>query len=365
MIPHNLPDYVERGGRQVWRPPYTARGAELFGFVLQADRGAIDELLAHDLVEPARGEVDYRCANDRIVVIFAHIERLASDDSRDEHRGYLSEREVSVWCLAADVTAGTRLVWYLPYVFVDSGQAVASGREVYGYPKQMGCFAETFPRELVDGGTTIVKAPAFNQFGPDERAEPLPMIVAERLAERPGDAAVVRDGTVAFDAFLQGLGATLDVSDDLPFGPASPQSAVITPISSPPPSGAAQPPPPWAGRRPLQTLRGRSIVADYGLILDMVANPTLVFLKQFRDASCPTKACYQALVEAPLAVHPSGAIYKELERELFEITVADWASHPIATELGIAPANQQPQLAFRASFGFDIKLGLEVWRAPT
>ena len=106
-------------------------------------------------------------------------------------------------------------------------------------------------------------------------------------------------------------------------------------------------------------------MADYGLILDMVANPTLVFLKQFRDASCPTKACYQALVEAPLAVHPPGATYEELERELFEITVADWASHPIATELGIAPANQQPQLAFRASFGFDIKLGLEVWRAPT
>jgi hypothetical protein len=365
MIPHNLPDYVERGGRQVWRPPYTARGAELFGFVLQADRGAIDELLAHDLVEPARGEVDYRCANDRVVVIFAQIERLASDDSRDKHRGYLCEREVSVWCLAADVTAGTRLVWYLPYVFVDSGQAVASGREVYGYPKQMGRFAKTFPRELVDGGTTVVKAPAFDAFGPDEKAEPRPMIVAERLAERPGAAAVVRDGTVAFDALLDDLGATLGVSDDLPFGPAPPQSAVITPISSPPPSGAGQLPPPWAARRPLETLRGPGIVADYGLIVDMVANPTLVFLKQFRDASCPTKACYQALVEAPLAVDPLGATYEELERELFKVTVADWASHPIASELGIAPVTQQPRRAFRASFDFDINLGLEVWRAPT
>jgi hypothetical protein len=367
VIPHNLPDYVERGGRQVWRPPYTARGAELFGFVLQAGRGAIDELLARDLVEPAQGAVDYRCANDRVVVVFAQIEHLASDDSRDQHRGYLCEREVSVWCLAADMTAGTRLVWYLPYVFVDSGQAVASGREVYGYPKQMGSFAKTFPRELAEGGTTIVEAPAIDPFGPDEKAEPRPMITAERLAQKPGDEAVVREGTVAFNAFLDYFRAWLDISDELPFGPPPPQAAVITPITSPPPSGAGPPPrPPWAARRPLHTLRGRGLAHDsYDLIVDMVANPTLVFLKQFRDASCPTKACYQAVLEAPLAVHPLTARYCELYPDLFEITVADWDSHPIATELGIAQATQQPKLAFRASFNFDIQLGLEVWRAPT
>jgi hypothetical protein len=367
VIPRNLPDYVERGGRQVWRPPYTARGAELFGFVLQAGHGAIDELLARDLVEPAQGAVDYRCANDRIVVVFAQIERLASDDGRDRDRGYLSEREVSVWCLAADVTAGARLVWYLPYVFVDSGQAVASGREVYGYPKQMGRFPNTFPRELAEGGTTIVEAPAIDPFGPDVKAEPRPMITVERLAQKPGDEAVVREGAVAFDAFLDEFRARLTVSDDLPFGPAPPQSAVITPITSPPPSGAGPPPrPPWAARRPLHRLRGRGLALDsVELIVDMVADPTLVFLKQFRDASCPTKACYQAVLEAPLAVHPLTARYRELSADLFEITVADWASHPIATELGIEPATQHPELAFHASFDFDIELGFEVWRAPT
>jgi hypothetical protein len=33
-------------------------------------------------------------------------------------------------------------------------------------------------------------------------------------------------------------------------------------------------------------------------MLAMAMNPTLVFLKQFRDVECPTKACYQAIVEA-------------------------------------------------------------------
>ena len=38
--------------------------------------------------------------------------------------------EVSVWCLVADVNAGGRLGWYLPYVFTDSPQTMATGREV-------------------------------------------------------------------------------------------------------------------------------------------------------------------------------------------------------------------------------------------
>ena len=173
MIPENLPDYVDRGGRQVWRPPYTASGAKLFGFVLDADAAAIDSLLHRDFNEPAGGAVDYRCAHSSVIVIFAAIEKLASGDPRDEQRGYLSELEVSVWCLAADVTAGNRLVWYLPYVFVDAGQAVASGREVYGYPKQIGLFEDDYPDKLENGGTTTVWAPAIDPYGKDEKAIPL------------------------------------------------------------------------------------------------------------------------------------------------------------------------------------------------
>ena len=91
-----------------------------------------------------------------------------------------------------------------------------------------------------------------------------------------------------------------------------------------------------------------------------------MFLKQFRDVSCATKACYQAVIEAPLQVDLLGASYERLEPGLFELTVRSWASDLMAAELGIT-ANQPivPERAFRASFGFDILLGLEVWRAPT
>jgi hypothetical protein len=368
VIPHNLPEYVERGGRQVWRPPYTARKAKLLGFVLGADRSAIDALLRRDLIEPAGGAVDYRCAHASVAVVFAAIERLASGDPRDRLRGYLSEFEVSVWCLAADVSAGSRLVWYLPYVFVDSGQASASGREVYGYPKQIGIFEPGFEQAVESGGTTKVKALAIKQYAPDAAAVPEEMVAVK---QKPGGEQVVRSGADAFRTKLLSVfadGNPVDVDEALPFGPGPRPTGAITPIDSPPPPPATPPAvPAWAASRVLDTLVGRGLVAAPDeLIGAMATNPTLVFLKQFRDATCQTKACYQAIVEAPLSVDPVQASYDELRPDLFEVTLEDCMSHPIATELGIQGGTAlSPQVAFRATLDFDIELGFEVWRAPT
>lgn len=367
MIPHNLPDYVDRGGRQVWRPPYRATNAEVFGFVLGCDPTAIDSLLQRDLVEPAGGAFDYRCAQPRIVVLFAAIERLTSGDSRDSLRGYIPELEVGVWCLAADVTAGGRLTWYLPYVFVDSGQAVASGREVYGYPKQMAVMESGYPGTLANAGQTTVSGLAIQQYGPNAEAVLRPMIGAERLPPQPG-APALGDGLADEFADLVALfGAGLAVDELLPFGSGPRPTAAIGPIGSPPPPAMPVAPPPWAARRVLDTFLGRGLATDSSaLIGELVANPTLVFLKQFRDVSCPTKACYQAVVEAPLAVDPLTAKYEALDPSLFEITVQDWDSHPIASDVGVVPRTPlQPEVAFHATFDFDIQLGLELWRAPT
>jgi hypothetical protein len=363
VIPEHLPDYVDRGGRQVWRPPYDARHADLFGFVVQGDRDSIDALLRHDLVEPAGGAVDLRCASPLVVVAFATIDRLTSADPRDKLRGFLSEREVSVWCLAADALTGGRLLWYMPYVFVDSGQASASGREVFGYPKQMGVFADDFPNRLVDGGTTRVEALAINPYGEDQPAVLRTMVTAQRQS---GDA-VIGGGDVALGELTDRLSEGLRV-EDAAYGPGPTPSAAITPIDAAPPPPRREPVPRWAVRRVLDTLQGRGgVPADAtGLVGDLVDLPTLVFLKQFRDVACPTKACYQAVIEAPLSISGVPEDIEQLDPSLFAIAVEDWDSHPIASDLGIAPGQgHAPFFAFRAKFDFQIQLGLEVWRAST
>lgn len=360
MIPRNLPDYVECGGNQVWRPPYRARGVETFGFVLGCDRRAVDALLRRELVEPAGGAVDYRCAKDWMVVLFTKIESLTSAELPDSQRGYAPELEASIWCLVADVLAGERLVWYLPYVFVDSGSAMVSGREVYGYPKQLGVFGANFPGELESTGTTV-QAMAIETYGPEEEATLLPMISAAKLAGTGTDG-----GEVSFADLRKFFEEDLQVAEDLPHGPDPELSGTITELGEPPSSQSAPGVPAWAVGGVLNTLSGRRLVKNpYDLIEAMVDEPTLVFLKQFHDASCPAKACYQAVVEAPLAIEPvATTAYEALDRSQFQIALHNYDSHPIASELGVpADTPLSPEAAFRASFGFDILLGLEVWRA--
>ena len=255
MIPHTLPDYVERGGRQVWRPPYAARRARIFGFVVPAPASSIDALLHRDLIEPAGGAVDYRCAHESVVVTFSRIEELASAEQPDSGRGWLPELEVAVWCLAADAIAGGRLVWYLPYVFTDSGQTVATGREVYGYPKQIGYFDQGFAGALETGGSTAVEALAIDPFGPATSATRRPMISAVRAAGTQGMGQVAI-GKAGFDDLTGLFAAGLGVNVRIPLGPQPAPSAVITPTGSPTPGikGGAGP---WGFGRILDRLGGR------------------------------------------------------------------------------------------------------------
>jgi hypothetical protein len=360
--PSHLPDYVERGSEQVWRQPFSAQQADLYGFVTPADRSAIDLLLQRDLVGPSGGAVDYRCAHPNVILTFGSIAREASLDPFDAERGYISEREVSVWCLAADVNAGGRLVWYLPYIFTNSGQTVATGREIFGYPKQLGFFEDGFLDELKPtGGTTTVKGYAIDPFGPGVAARTLPMISLTRL---PGAEAASGIGSV-FAELESVFGAGLSVDVAAGSTATAAPSGVITPAGAPRPvlrAGA----PSWIDRI-LGAIEGKALTGDSsGLILDMVTHTTLVFLKQFRDAACASKACYQAVIEAPLTIDELGATCEMLDPNLFELTIESWASDPIARDLGIdAGTALIPDQAFRAQFSFDIDLGLEVWRAPT
>jgi hypothetical protein len=363
-IPQTLPTYVDRGGEQVWRPPGRARGVELYGFVLPAQRAAIDVLLQRDLVVPSGGAVDYRCAHDNLIVTFGAIGQESSGDPIDSQRGYISEREVSVWCLVADLKARGRLLWYLPYIFTDTGQTVATGREIFGYPKQLGLFdaAYTTPLEDEAGGVATVRAYAVDPYGPDSQVIGREMISVARKAGSPNPSSSASGVAEELGLFFAG---GFEVDETLPSGPGVAPRATITAADAPPPlRGPAVHP---KVRGILNVLKGAALGdGPEALIADLVANPTLVFLKQFRDVACPTKACYQAVIEAPLSVELAGASYRALDPSLYELTVQSWAGDPIAADLGIPAATPiSPERAFYAAFGFDIELGVEVWRAPT
>ena len=297
----------------MWRPPASAREVDLYGFVIEADKSCIDSLLQRDFVHPTGGAVDYRCAHHHVVITFGTIGRESSLDPVDGKRGYISEREVSIWCLVADVNGGGRLLWYLPYIFTDSEQTVATGREIFGYPKQLGSFDDDYPRSLGPaGGLTTVSGLAIDPFGPDVQAISREMLSVSRAPGgdgAPGESSIVDELGLFFPGGLA-------VNPSMPRGPAARASGKITPAGSSPP--ALKPAPaPWI-QGMLSAVEGRTLTGNPSdLIADLVTETTLVFLKQFRDVSCATKACYQAVIEAPLAVQPLGASYERLDPGLF------------------------------------------------
>jgi len=361
--PCNLPDYVERGGRQVWQPPYEAKTAQLLGMVFKGDTAKIDALLQRDLVLPAGGHVDYRCAHPHVAVVCAQFERIQSREDPDHDKGYIPEREVSIWCLAADMKADEKLVWYLPYVFTDNGPAVAAGREVYGYPKCQAGFDASYPSLFgpVDC-KTAVSTYALATFGEDKEMKQLPVISVTRQAGIGVAPQKSANFQLQFGATL--FGGPLQVATTLPSSTAPAASLKITTGGSAPPAMPSTGPP-WV-KPIIHAVTGAQISKDAGtLIGEMMRETTLVFLKQFRDVRCPTKACYQAITEAQISPHEN-ASFDPLDAGLFAVTVEDHASHPIVSDLGLdASTPLKPEGVFEAKLDFDILTGQEVWRAHT
>jgi hypothetical protein len=93
-----------------------------------------------------------------------------------------------------------------------------------------------------------------------------------------------------------------------------------------------------------------------GLIGDLLAGRVgQVFLKQFRDATDGTRACYQAVVEAPVQIR---RVESAVSARDWSIKVHPLDSHPIGDELGVR--DQSAEIAFDIEIDFVVEAGYEV-----
>ena len=108
-------------------------------------------------------------------------------------------------------------MWYLPYIFTDSQQTVSTGREVYGYPKQLGVYDPAFPAALGDaGGVTTVSGLAIDPYAPTTLAIQREMI---SVARKPGGATLF--GAPSLIGQLGSFFGGVSVNASLPSGPGS------------------------------------------------------------------------------------------------------------------------------------------------
>lgn len=321
----DLPPYVLRSSELVYAPPYDAAGTTILAFALPAEQRRIGELLARYFNQPSGGAVDFRAALPVVILTVADIAALRPADPPGNALGTVGEREVAVWVPVIDATRD-QLVWFHPYLFVDVGIAMAAGREVHGFHKQIGDVTlgdRSRPGTLVSLDVTGV-----TRFAPTARFERLRLLdIAQKGAPSGGVFADLAGIATGIDAAGGGARAMLHA----------------------------------LGGGLAGLVEEARVMAHLGREL-AARTCTMVFLKQFRDAVEPERACHQSIVMARSRVTSfrGGGLLGACV-----VTVNDLDTQPLRADLGLPAGVITPLASWWLTYDFVMEKGTELWNAKS
>jgi hypothetical protein len=329
-----LPRFVEHGGEIACRHPADAINSRLYGFVVEADRELLNAYCDRCFNRPSGGEQHWEAASDEVLLNFVDIPTMGSTDLLDQRLGVCHEREAAIWFPIVDCV-WRRFAWAVPYMFVDSALALAGGREVYGFPKQLGTLeipvGDGAPSELSIDSVTL------RTHEPDSVATNYRVITVRRAGgPSPLGPAWDHVGHALHDV-MDAVGAT-SVPD---LGNGRARSRVGR----------------WLPRPP----HLRDVVPDLLLFTQLVEEDIpMLLLKQFRDAHEQGAACYQAVVWVDMVVslfRAGGFLPDD-----YQVSIEALAGEPISRELGIG-SSCTPRVAFWLEFDFVVELAHILWEA--
>lgn len=318
-----MADYIRRGGEQAFAPPFVQTGTKLSGWLLPSDLGAQQKTIDRYLNAPMAGRsgFTYRAMMPAVLFAIAPIASTRSLTEPDAGFGYTPETDVAFWVLVGrGHDEGGRwvldqLLWFLPYVFVDVPTTMATGREVYGYPKELAYL--TWPEGESDPLVLRAETMVLPVYSPQTKLVRAPILEVKKTGCGPGVLEWLgeRFGSLASAFVHLGLREDLEILEAL----------------------------------------GKDLVK---------LEVPMVFLKEFRDVVDPHAACYQVILESPARVAGLPIAWPTL-REV-AITIYDYASHPIASELGLgAPSDGSLTITVpvgvEVHFDFVVELGRIVW----
>lgn len=138
-----LPKYVLRGSEQAFQQPYISQLVQLYAFLLKSHNPQNLVNLCNTLInDPTGGQLNYqpvRVLNQSFILLsFANMIDLSSigPNNPDNIKEHFTYQEVILWVLTENQQTKEK-AWLQVYLFLNCGPAMATGREVYGFPKQM------------------------------------------------------------------------------------------------------------------------------------------------------------------------------------------------------------------------------------
>src|SRR5262249_34522151 len=144
------------------------------GFMFTSKRQTLQVVCDEMLNAPARGAVQFRAVSSYVFLTALYQPRVQSSDAVDRTTGYVEEIDLAFWILTfggrSDAMSSWTLRWFRVWLFVDTGSAIAAGREVFGYPKHQAWFSRPISATPRDAAVTV-ETLAFEHAGPDEPAK--------------------------------------------------------------------------------------------------------------------------------------------------------------------------------------------------
>lgn len=174
MLPY-IPDQV---GLPIACQPYRLKDADMAVFMLDAEAEKLNALLDTYINQPSNGIYDYRTliadSKSLCVMIMA---QMSVDNRSQDGVLYGKERysELSFWIPCYDHAALLRgrfqPALFLPFLFPDSFTAIATGREMFGFRKQLATFRYPDGKLDVRNPQFTATTSAFKTLGAESEAQ--------------------------------------------------------------------------------------------------------------------------------------------------------------------------------------------------
>lgn len=211
------PDFVRLPGDVVGMPPYEAHNALLQILLIKGDRSTQQDYVDLTLNHPSNGGVSFRAVNDHVLVTALYVSSIRSTDVLDGAKGVVQEWDIGFWTLiSGGKTNGPERQGWLPsFMFVDTAAAMASGREIFGYPKSQATI-EPAPGATPGNPSVKIKTLHFTDFGLNKRPGHTAIMSIEK-AQAAGLADTPKLTSVMSDIGVEGLDKTEGATPPSPF----------------------------------------------------------------------------------------------------------------------------------------------------
>jgi len=302
---------------QSMEPPGLIAGANMYAFLVPGDHAKMQAFVDKHLNVAPKATLEYKVIGSTNIAVFVEADRLTSTS---QSVGWVPDNEFAFFMLLVAFEDGvaTRIVTYNPYIVVDTGIALVSGRESWGFPKEAGLV--TSPDLADHDRRWIAQATLFSVLDAD--TEGVLQAWFQIRSAGPWDAS-------------QGLEKIWKTIEDARAGI----------------------------EKLIGAFEDESHAESRDLIEALIANVKAASipqanLKQFRDAEEPTKACYQAIIESASTIRKIYGGGLLLGKHTSRVTPAE--SHPLGADLGLK-ASDEIGIGFWLRVDFIAEDGKTVW----